>query len=132
MLQHLHSIRGAISRLMLTLFGVLWLGLVVQAFALADGQADHDRDCCCEEGEHGCAWGYTPLEQAPCPVMQALASDPSLQGLTGGERPFAQAASLPGGVVYFASADRRLTSLRPATVHTPRSHPALRFRVLLI
>lgn len=131
MLQHLRHKRAPIGRWLLTLLGVLWLGLVVQTCAMAEIQADGTGDCCCEESSTGCDWGYTPLGEAPCPAMQAGSSDRQPQGLTAGERPSADPAPLPSRVVY-PPADIGFTSPRLARADAPHSHPALRFRVLLI
>lgn len=131
MLQYLRHKRAPISRWLLTLLGVLWLGLAVQTCAMAEVQADGAGDCCCEESSAGCDWGYAPFGEAPCPAMQAGTSYRQSQGLTAVESPPADPASLLTRVVY-PPADIGFASPRLAPAGTPHSHPALRFRVLLI
>ncbi len=134
MLQYLRNRRVPISRMLLTLLSVLWLGVIVHTCALADTQdvrPDHTGDCCCEEGADRCAWEYAPLGDAPCPAMQALVSERHPPGLIAGEMPPPLVAPLPDLIEYPPPARR---GLYPSTslADSPDSHPALRFRVLLI
>ena len=131
MLWYLRKKRAPISRLLLVPLSVLWLGLFVQACALACVQADHAGTCCCEEGADGCNFEYTPLAGDPCPAMQALASERHPAGMTTADSPPLPPGLLPDRVEYPPVAHRG-PSLSPGSGDTPLSHPALRFRVLLI
>ena len=130
MLQYLRHKRAPISRCMLALLGVIWLGLVMQTCAMAEARADK-ADCCCEESTPNCCRAYAPLPETPCPDMHAATADRQFQGLTVAENTPADPASAPERIVY-PPVDTGFTSIRRAGSDTPRSHPALRFRVLLI
>ncbi len=131
MLWYLRKMRASISRLLLMLLTVLWLGLFVQTCALAGVPAEHAGDCCCEEGADRCNWDYTPLSDDPCPAMQALSSERHPPGLITGDSPLPPAGLFPDRVEYPPGAQRG-PSPRLGSADSPLSHPALRFRVLLI
>ena len=131
MLPYLRHKRAPISRLLLILLGVLWLGLAAQTCAMGALQPDAAQDCCCEHGKVGFDLGYVHFEEGPCPAMQAVSADCQHQVSVTAERPPAVLAPLFSRVVH-RPVDTGIATPRPAQGDAPYDHPALRFRVLLI
>lgn len=120
-----------IGCLQLILMGVVWIGLTLHTCVFAAHTTATTPDCCCEESERcsDIAASHEPGDL--CPSIGAIDGDTDPEGLAT-RTVFSPQPATGYTLVPFPLSTGLLLFPSPHTLALTGSHPALKFRILLI